>query len=204
MFGDAVPAFHKLIDMETVHVVVPASPTIFLCGGDISDTSKVTSLRGAFLRMAYDTPLNVYEVFIAEDLNAFFPRGTYKDLLSFESDLAQIATLIVVFPESYGSAAELGAFAAKDEIAKRLLVVIDDKRYNENSFIKLGPVLTLQVHVGRSSVYVIDRADLNVRSFTDFSKLDYSYFKTAMLEALTERVKSIERSSTFNPLSRGI
>jgi hypothetical protein len=44
---------------------------------------------------------------MAEDLNAFFPNGNYHDILTFEADIAQLSDLVLLFSESFGSAAEL-------------------------------------------------------------------------------------------------
>lgn len=203
MFGGLIPAFYEFVDVNTVHVVMPLTPTIFLCGGDISHSGEVRSLRGAFLRFAYDKPFDKYEILIAEELNAFFPRGTYRDLLLLESDLAQIATLIVVFSESYGSAAELGAFAMNKEIAERLLVIIDDKNYRNNSFIKLGPLKSLENNIGRVSVHVLDMSDLGISSLDNLLTLNVSRFKGAMLEALSLREASIQKTTTFVSSNRG-
>ena len=203
MFGQEIPSFYEFVDVSTVHVVTPLTPTIFLCGGDTSGSREIKSLRGAFLRFAYDKPFNRYEILIAEELNAFFPRGTYRDLLSLESDLAQIATLIVVFSESYGSAAELGAFAMKEEIAKRLLVVIDDINYSHDSFIKLGPLKSLENNMGRVSVHVLDMLDLGISSLGNLSTLNLPLFKDAMLQALSLREATIEKTTTFTASNRG-
>jgi hypothetical protein len=203
MLGQHIKGLHEVVDVDSVHVNIPYS-SIFLCGGDInSQNGSIKSLRMAFLRFAYDKPFEKHKILIAEEINPFFPRGTYKDLLSLESDLAQIASLILVFSESYGSAAELGAFSMKSEIAARLLVVIDDKNFNDSSFVKLGPLRSLQNNVGRSAVYVLDRSEMNFRSILDVSKIDIKKFKTAMIEAIAEREKSIETSSTYNPSHHG-
>ena len=76
------------------------------------------------MRIHHIPPFSRYLTILAEDLNAFFPEGEYKDILKFETDIAQICDLIILFSESYGSAAELGAFSMIEEIARRLLVGI--------------------------------------------------------------------------------
>lgn len=203
MLIEHLPDLHEIVDVGSVHVNIPAS-TIFLCGGDIShNDDKITSLRKAFLRFAYEKPFNNYKILIAEEINAFFPRGTYEDLLSLESDLAQIASLILVFSESFGSAAELGAFAVTAEIAERLLVIIDDKNYNESSFVKLGPLKLLENSVGRSAVYVLNRESLKIESVSDVSGIDLRVLKTSMTEAIRDREASIKKTSTLNAQNHG-
>lgn len=128
------------------------------------------------MRIAYLHPFTKYNSILAEELEAFFPNGDYKDFLSLESDIAQISTLILLFSESFGSAAELGAFAMVEEIARKLLVVIDDKRYSENSFIKLGPLRAIQLSSGDGAVCVLNRDDLNIIDSDNLYNLDKNFF----------------------------
>ena len=155
------------------------------------------------MRIAYDPPFENYNSILAEELEAFFPNGDYKDFLSLESDIAQISTLILLFSESFGSAAELGAFAMVDEITRKLLVVIDDKRYNENSFIKLGPLRAIQNASGDGAVCVVNRDDLNIKNIEHLADLDAKFFSRIVQGAITDREKSIPTHSTFNPSLSG-
>lgn len=127
------------IDVSTLRVSAP-TPIILLCGGKVDVIApKPTSLRAAYTQIYGRPALKSYATVTPEDFRIFAPDGPYKDWLTFEREFAQIVDLVVLFSESYGSVAELGAFSVVDEIASRLLVVIDDKNYGESSFIKLGP-----------------------------------------------------------------
>jgi hypothetical protein len=53
---------------------------------------------------------------LAEDAFRLFRDSDYSDLISFEEDLARIASVVLVIAESAGSLAELGAFASNDTI----------------------------------------------------------------------------------------
>lgn len=67
----------------------------------------------------------------------------YGDLLTFERDACHLARAIVLFPESPGSLAELGALAVDDSIVSRLLVVVQSKYLEtatRESFLNLGPL----------------------------------------------------------------
>src|SRR5690606_22457931 len=64
----------------------------------------------------------------------------YEDLLTFESDLAKIASLVIIPLESAGAIAELGCFASNDQLREKLLVIISQKHFDKKSFIKLGPL----------------------------------------------------------------
>jgi hypothetical protein len=99
------------LDADKIHVQA-ASDVIFLCGGPLSDLSEAVplSLRDAFLKII-DYPLLRDRVLIqAEDITKDFLFFDYYDnILDFEADLAQIVELILLFCESEGSLAELGA-----------------------------------------------------------------------------------------------
>ena len=191
------------MDVGTLRVYAP-SPAIFLCGGPVdSSVPSPPSLREAFLRLHTTPPFSEYKILLAEELNAFFPQGSYKDILSFESDIAQLSELIVLFSESFGSAAELGAFSMVPEIALRLLVVIDDRHYAIQSFITLGPVRYLENEYKGSSICVINLNDLSIRNIFDLTTLNLSAFSTVMGNAINARkIKKIERS-TFDRTRNG-
>jgi len=62
------------------------------------------------------------------------------NLQRYETEIARIADLVVLFLESMSVAAELGAFAMSDELAKKLLVVNDSRYMRGESFIDQGPL----------------------------------------------------------------
>jgi hypothetical protein len=136
--GGDIPDLVECVDVNSVRVHAPTS-VILVCGGrsDVTAT-KPTSLRDAYVKLLHRKEFSKYKTLLAEELQAFFPNGQYRDILTLEADIAQISDLIILFTESFGSAAELGAFAIMPTIAPKLLVVIDDHYYGEDSFIKLG------------------------------------------------------------------
>ena len=77
-------------------------------------------------------------VFLAEDFNDWMRSSTYDDLFTFEQDLAALASLILIFVESAGAIAELGAFAAIPQVNEKLLVFLQTPHYQSESFIRLG------------------------------------------------------------------
>jgi hypothetical protein len=78
----------------------------------------------------------------------------FKDLLELEQLVAEIVAVILLFVESPGSYAELGAFTGNQAILRRLVVVIDNQfRERPKSFIYLGPLKRLVNHDERSLVY---------------------------------------------------
>ena len=113
----------SLIKVESLRVRSPTS-VVFLCGGAIDDNlAEPDVLRDAFYRLASKLELD-YQVILAEKAEPLTADAGYHDLLSFESDIAQIVGLILLFAESAGSLAELGAFAALESIAPSLLAVL--------------------------------------------------------------------------------
>lgn len=70
------------------------------------------------------------------------------DLLKFEEILVEISDGVIIFLESFGTAAELGAFAYLDNLAKKILVFVDMLFKNDKSFINTGPLSRIQILSG--------------------------------------------------------
>ena len=133
------------VDLTKTRIV--KSPSfIFLCGGPISENQEgFLSCRDIFYSYINKNECSFREKIIrAEDVFKYFEHSNYQDLLSFERDLAELSSLTVLFSESPGSIAELGSFAVLKTIQERLLVVMNQKDANRESFIWRGPVLSLK------------------------------------------------------------
>jgi hypothetical protein len=107
---------------------------LFVCGKQREKPSETTNrdtVRDYFARIAPNV-----RVLLAEDLW----KGMGVDLLTFEHFMASVSDLIVLFLESRGTAAELGAFASVDSLVKKLLVFNDKGHLNSESFISYGPL----------------------------------------------------------------
>jgi hypothetical protein len=155
------------LDATRIHVQA-ASDVVFLCGGPYSDLSDPIplSLRDVFLKIIDFEPLRKRVVINAEQITrqySFFDY--YSNILDFETDLAQIVELIILFSESEGSLAELGAFAMIDEIAQRLFVIVRQKYWDADppSFIRLGPLRRIERKYGRESIHVLEDTDIGMR-----------------------------------------
>lgn len=190
--------------MDSIRVHAPV-PVVFLCGGKIDVTAAdPPSLREAFSRVFHGHPsFGRYTLLMAEDVNAFFPEGKYKDILSFEADIAQIAELIVLFSESFGAAAELGAFAMVPEIASRMLTVLDDYHYDQRSFITLGPVKLLTNKYDESVVCVLDRKDIGIASIDDLTGINMKKFAERMTSAFKKRHDFARHHTKFDKARDG-
>lgn len=204
LIGGEIPDLVSCIDVKKpLHVYAP-NPAIFVCGGRVDiNSSSPASLRGAFLRGAYDPPLDQYQIVLAEEANLVFPTGRYQDFFQFESDLAQIVDLIVLFSESFGSAAELGAFCTHHEISKNMLVIIDDKNHAEMSYISLGPLKYLQDKYGESATCVLNCDQININNISALENLNQPEFRRIVAKAISIRAQQTKPPTTFDLRIRG-
>lgn len=110
---------------------------IFLCGG--ADETK--SARYLFLnylkKFHSDLDISIAEVFTK------IQKGK-DNLLNLENMLADYSDCIVIFLESSGAVAELGAFCNKENLVKKLLVINEKQHKDSVSFINEGPIKKIQ------------------------------------------------------------
>jgi len=141
--NDLLETFSKSLVPSEFRVVNFPS-LIFLCGGptDPSDPNHYPSVRDFIHKYIQSKHPDVFKkIKLAEEINDWYRDGLYKDLLSFEKDLAGLSAVIILFVESPGSIAELGFFCQEKEIMKKALIFMHTDHYDdETSFIKLGPI----------------------------------------------------------------
>jgi hypothetical protein len=196
--GKQMVPFVEDLSVDKLHVQAPTE-IVFLCGGPYTDLSepRTASMRDAFLKVSAHPALGNRQIVLAEDftrLSVF--AAYYEDILEFENDLAQITELIILFCESAGSFTELGSFASAQEIAFRLLVIIRDYHWKEDSFIKLGPLRFL-LRSYNHSVFVIEDEVVGIVA-DDVAKIDLNQFKAALDEPLRRRLTEAKEPSTFD------
>lgn len=192
------------LDGEKIHVQA-ASDVIFLCGGPFSKISDPTplSLRDAFLKILDYKPLRNRDLIQAEDITQAQPFfDSYDNILEFEADLAQIVELILLFCESEGSLAELGAFAMIDEIAQRLFVVVRQKHWKQDSFIKLGPLRLIERKYGREFIYVVEDDDVGLVD-RSAARVDKNALGLLLEGPLNIRLQRPKDPTTFDPKRSG-
>jgi hypothetical protein len=130
-------------------------PKVFLCGGEVDVTSPIPKSARERLVAHFAAHENeLHKACIqAEKFKDYFKEGAYSDLLEFESDIANIATMIIICLESPGALVELGLFCM-DPIAmgKLLIIAPQEELAGENSFIFLGPLEYLKGKVNDSVV----------------------------------------------------
>lgn len=119
----------------------PYEGFIFLCGGPTDVRSvKPLSIRDAIHRELAKDPDIELRIRVAEDYKDWSRDAIYRDLISFETQLAELSSVIVLVLESAGSIAELGLFSGISEFNKKLLIFVDTDHYKSESFIRLGPI----------------------------------------------------------------
>ncbi|XPV75970.1 MAG: retron St85 family effector protein [Desulfovibrio sp.] len=109
---------------------------VFVCGKKLSAHN---SKRKLFLDYA-NAHIDGFHFLLAED---FFNSYKDEDLLTIENMLTNYSDCIIIILESESAYAELGAFAAKDDLCKILLPINDQEFQGEPSFINQGPLLKI-------------------------------------------------------------
>mgnify|MGYP000567489309 CR=1 FL=1 len=137
---------------------------IWLFGGKgtfNSGPQPCESLRESFWRQSLLLPPSASRTWasdldIPENHQGWWAFSGYDDLLTFERDACHLARAIILFPESPGSLAELGALAVDDSIVDRLLVIVQGKFLEPNcreSFLNLGPLKRVEVRQHRCVIH---------------------------------------------------
>ena len=180
---------------------------IFLCGGPpAKDEDHIKSCRSLFYKFACDNNCFYFdEIVLAEEVFSYFQHSSYEDLLSFEQDLAHLCALTIVFSESAGSVAEIGAFSVLSPIKDKLLLVIHEKFSYKESFIWQGPAMHLKRFAdsaNRSSPIAVYRWKIS-KNDRDF--LGPKDFQAAsdLSETIETALRSRPKSALIDPEDRG-
>ncbi|WP_371421605.1 retron St85 family effector protein [Tardiphaga sp.] len=192
------------MDPNGIHVQA-ASNIIFLCGGQRSDLSVPTplSLRDAFLKVVDNPILKNRDLVQAEDITeAFSFFDIYADILEFEIDIAQIVELIILFSESEGSLAELGAFAMTEEIAAHLFVIVREKHWKKSSFVRLGPLRRIEGRHGRGAIFIVEDKVVGMQG-DSAAKVDKNLLVDLLKKPISERLAKPSEPSTFDASRSG-
>ncbi|WP_429073288.1 retron St85 family effector protein [Aeromonas veronii] len=168
-------------------IVITNPPKIFICGGEFDSGQLIPqSLRERIINHLDDHHQDIYSSCVkAEDFKDYFKEEAYKDLFDFETDIANIATLIIVCLESPGSLVELGMFCSNAHLSHKLCVVApQDKVEQKNSFIYLGPLESLRSR---------NKGSVLIYPWPDTSTLDYPHIEfivSDIIELLGKTSKS--------------
>lgn len=132
--------------------LLPHQHLTFVCGARPNSEGEALSLRSQFLDyLKENDQRNLILPILAEQaIDEFLDSGVDAavDLGKFENLIANCVDSILIFPESPGSYAELGFFAANAEVLKKTLIANRDS-FQGNSFINLG----LMPFFNRDSIY---------------------------------------------------
>ena len=117
----------------------------FVCGGNGTEKGQIRDELIDKLRLAG------HKVVKPEDFLQYNNGQLFKkDLLELERYYAALVSLIPISCESYGSAAELGAFVNDEFIRKKLFVIIRQEFYDNNeSFIANGLIKNFEFNIGK-------------------------------------------------------
>lgn len=132
-------AFTDSVD-PTAFTIQNPPDYIFLCGGPLKNFDH--SLRAHFYEYKVQThPILSTKVLLAEKADDWYQsRKLFDDLLELEEYLAGLSACVLVFVESPGAIAEFGAFSQIDVLQAKLVVVIEDTYFKQQSFIRHGLV----------------------------------------------------------------
>lgn len=164
MFSKLQDEFISIVDNTRAHVVhLPA--IIFVYGGAMRPTfdAPSPSMRDTFVNWAHDNTHKVAALLhMPEEYPEWNQFNGYDDLVEFERDAGCLSRAILLFLESPGGFAELGAFCVDPVLAERLFIVLYSKFYRANSFIDLGPLRLLKrVHGEFQAICPVDGSSLD-------------------------------------------
>ena len=118
-FSELIESLPKKIDPKTIRIGgFPDIVWVFGGPTSIETDKKFCSFRNVFLDKVHGAkhPLSAI-VRIPENYQEWNVFGGYADLLEFERDAGYLAKATVIFCESAGAFAELGAFASDKHLA---------------------------------------------------------------------------------------
>lgn len=191
-------AFRENVNVDSVRVYPPRR-YVLLCGGEVSNIRDPlpTSLRDAFLRGDAMTAVKNSELLQVEEIQEFFEKDSpYSDLVGFESDIAQVCELVLLFSETPGSFTELGSFTMVEEISEKLLVIIQSKFLSRHSFITKGPIAFLNRKFPNS---VFSFADITIgMNNGQVSTAQGELLVNAVSPPIELRLKQVESRTTLD------
>ena len=116
---------------------------LFVCGGEVdAKAGYPLSFRDHLITYSASEFPDIHDTLVqAETFKDYFKENAYPDLLIFEEEIANLASLVIIFLESAGSLVELGMFCTKPDFFNKLIIIAPQEEVNgEDSFIYLGPL----------------------------------------------------------------
>lgn len=127
--------------------VVDLPSLVLVLGGvtSIQTGDRHRSLRNVFVTRLQESDETIRQAIrMPEQFPEWNQFEGYSNLVDFEIDASSLCRAILLFAESSGSLAELGAFSMSAEICEKTITVIQKKFYDRDSFIKLGPIRRME------------------------------------------------------------
>lgn len=129
------------LDGRPARFIIPFR-SLFLCGGVRGLEGSALSLRDYLCRKK---KMNLRaNIVFAESATQLYRDTSYEDLISFEEDIARVASLVFIIAESPGALAELGAFSMNRTISENLRIMVQSQYEEAESFIRYGPIKKIQ------------------------------------------------------------
>lgn len=119
--------------LQSLHYYLPK--IVFICGGDGNYHPNRKILESYF-----DIHLKKFLTFRAEDAWNVISKKTGENSLAHEEWLAGFSDVVIILVESFGTAAELGAFSISEPLRKKLLPILNKNFETHPSFLNTGPV----------------------------------------------------------------
>jgi hypothetical protein len=169
-------------------------PKIFLCGGP-TRALVPESVRQRVIEHFLKKNVPVHDAIIqAENFNDYFKDAIYPDLLEFEADIANIATLIIICLESPGSFVELGMFCQDENLIDKTLVIAPREEIDKKeSFIYHGP-LAKMLRRDKKSVVVYPWADPEKQAYEHIEFIG---------DDILARLQQVQSTKKFDPDDTG-
>lgn len=164
---NAILKFREVVAPEKTRIE-HLFPHILVFGGkaDAKNTDKYQSCRNVFLEWAHNTKYELANCLLTpEDFQEEWNRiDGYPNLVDFEKEAGCLARGILLFSECEGALAELGAFCTDDVLCERLVVVLEDKHYDDGSpdatsFIRWGPIKRIEDLHPEKSICLVSSLD---------------------------------------------
>ena len=189
-FEDLGPEFFATVDAKLKAKRV----RVLLCGATLSGSVPKPDDFNRYLRYEIKRRLEEdgAQVVLGEDellYDALRKAAKVEvGLADFELIFAAYSVdLVIMFPCSPGSFAELGMFALVEKTAWRLIIVIDDREDHSGGFVTRGPVVQAKENGGRVKCLRYD----DINGIWDFVRNTVD----------SERVRKV-RNETFEPRQR--
>jgi hypothetical protein len=138
--------------------------SVFLCGKGLATKPSSRGDIRTYLQKMLESEIKACRVKLGEHkllIRAYRKAvgETATNLADHEWALANRIDLLVIFPSSAGSIAELGMFCLEDTIARKMAIFLSRRHRNSSSFVVNGPVAAAKRR--NSKVFYVDYSDRN-------------------------------------------